>query len=139
MSDKKILSVVIPVYNERGTLREIIHRVKSVRIDGVEIEIVLVDDCSTDGTRDLIRNEIEHEVGKAAYHDRNMGKGAALRTGFENAGGDYIIVQDADLEYDPAEYPKLLAPLLDGRADVVFGSRFIGEGAHRAQTAVFGL
>jgi len=131
MSDKKTLSVVIPVYNERETLREIIRRVKSVHIEGVEIEIVLVDDCSTDGTRDLIRNELEREVQKAAYHDRNMGKGAALRTGFENAGGDYVIVQDADLEYDPAEYPKLLAPLLDGRADVVFGSRFIGEGAHR--------
>ena len=131
MAQKKKLSVVIPVYNERDTLREIVSRVKSVAVDGVDIEIVLVDDFSTDGTRDLIKNEIAGEVGAVEFHDKNMGKGAALRTGFKRASGDFIIVQDADLEYDPSEYPKLLAPLLDGRADVVYGSRFKGEGAHR--------
>ncbi len=131
MAQKKKLSVVIPVYNEHDTLREIVSRVKSVAVDGVDIEIVLVDDFSTDGTRDLIKNEMANEVGPVEFHDKNMGKGAALRTGFKRASGDFIIVQDADLEYDPSEYPKLLAPLLDGRADVVYGSRFKGEGAHR--------
>ncbi|HOC91798.1 MAG TPA: glycosyltransferase family 2 protein [bacterium] len=131
MAQKKKLSVVIPVYNERDTLREIVSRVKSVAVDGVDIEIVLVDDFSTDGTRDLIKNEITGEVGAVEFHDKNMGKGAALRTGFKRASGDFIIVQDADLEYDPSEYSKLLVPLLDGRADVVYGSRFKGEGAHR--------
>jgi glycosyltransferase involved in cell wall biosynthesis len=131
MSEKKILTVVIPVYNEKATLREIVQRVKSVRIEGIEIEIVLVDDCSTDGTRELIKNELEREVGKAVYHEKNAGKGAALRTGFKHATGDFVIVQDADLEYNPTEYPKMLEPLLDGRADVVYGSRFMGEGAHR--------
>ncbi|MFA6451193.1 MAG: glycosyltransferase family 2 protein [bacterium] len=131
MSDNKILSVVIPVYNEKTTLREIIQRVNSVHIDGVSIEIVLVDDCSTDGTRELIENELAGEVRKAVHHEKNAGKGAALRTGFQHAEGDFVIVQDADLEYDPNEYAKILGPLLDGRADVVYGSRFIGEGAHR--------
>jgi glycosyltransferase involved in cell wall biosynthesis len=131
MAQKKKLSVVIPVYNERNTLREIVSRVKSVVVEGVDIEIVLVDDFSTDGTRDLIKKEMADEVGAVEFHDMNMGKGAALRTGFKRASGDFVIVQDADLEYDPAEYPKLLAPLLDGRADVVYGSRFRGEGAHR--------
>jgi len=131
MAQKKKLSVVIPVYNERGTLREIVSRVKSVAVEGVDIEIVLVDDYSTDGTRDLIKNEMAGEVAAVGLHEKNMGKGAALRTGFKLASGDFVIVQDADLEYDPSEYSKLLAPLLDGRADVVYGSRFKGEGAHR--------
>jgi glycosyltransferase involved in cell wall biosynthesis len=131
MSEKKVLSVVIPVYNEKDTLAEIVRRVKSARTDGMELEIVLVDDCSTDGTRELIRNGIESEVSKTVFHERNMGKGAALRTGFQHTSGDFVIVQDADLEYNPAEYRKLLEPLLDGRADVVYGSRLIGEGAHR--------
>lgn len=131
MSEKKILSVVIPVYNEKDTIREIVGRVKSVKMDGVELELILVDDGSTDGTREILRGEIEKQVSKVVLHERNAGKGAALRTGFQHATGDFVIVQDADLEYNPAEYPKMLAPLLDGRADVVFGSRFMGEGAHR--------
>ena len=101
------LSVVIPCYNEKHTIHEIIGEVKKspVFVDGgVTPEIVIVDDCSTDGTRDILRNEIESQVSKIVYHDQNQGKGAALRTGFEHATGDCVIVQDADLEYDPKEY-----------------------------------
>jgi glycosyltransferase involved in cell wall biosynthesis len=122
------LSVVIPVYNEKSTLLELVKRVESVAIDK---EIVLVDDCSTDGTRELLAG-LEGTPGvRVLYHDRNRGKGAALRRGFAEARGDIVLVQDADLEYDPAEYPKLVAPILDGRADVVYGSRFVGSEAHR--------
>jgi len=131
MGDRKKLSVIIPVYNEAGTIREIVRRVREVRIEGVETEIVLIDDYSTDGTRDILKNELAESAGKILYHDKNMGKGAALRTGFEHCTGDFVIVQDADLEYNPSEYIKMLGPLLDGRADVVYGSRFQGEGAHR--------
>jgi glycosyltransferase involved in cell wall biosynthesis len=120
------LSVVIPVYNERDWLREVIRRVESVPLPK---EIILVDDCSTDGTRDILK-ELEGEGHKVVYQPKNQGKGAALRTGFEHATGTVVLVQDADLEYDPAEYPKLLQPILENRADVVFGSRFIGE-SHR--------
>lgn len=131
MSELKKLSVVIPVYNEKSTLRKLVDKVKSVQMENVEIEIVLVDDCSVDGTRDIIKSDIESIVDKVIFHEFNQGKGAALRTGFQHCTGDMVIVQDADLEYDPNEYPKMLAPLLDGRADVVYGSRFKGEGAHR--------
>jgi len=121
------LSIVIPVYNEKDTLQTLILRVEAVPYDK---EIILVDDCSTDGTRDLVR-EYENRNGfKLIYHQKNQGKGAALRTGFASSGGDVIIIQDADLEYNPEEYPILLEPILDGRADVVFGSRFLG-GPHR--------
>lgn len=122
------ISVVIPVYNEVGTIAEIVTRVQSVAL---EKEIIIVDDGSTDGTQHRLK-EIgrgENNV-KIVYHDRNQGKGAALRKGFECVSGDVIIIQDADLEYDPREYPKLLEPILDGRADVVYGSRFLG-GPHR--------
>jgi glycosyltransferase involved in cell wall biosynthesis len=117
------VSVVIPVYNERQWVRELVRRVQETPVPK---EIILVDDCSTDGTRDILK-DLEQEGCKVVYQDRNQGKGAALRTGFQHATGDVIIVQDADLEYDPAEYPKLLQPILEGKADVVFGSRFIGE------------
>lgn len=115
------LSVVIPVYNERETIRELYERVQAVPIDK---EILLVDDFSTDGTREIVR-ELAGDTTRVFLHDRNRGKGAALRTGFRNARGNIVIVQDADLEYDPAQYPKLLQPILDGKADVVYGSRFV--------------
>ena len=122
------LTVVIPVYNEVHTLLHLIDRVQDVAVDK---DLILVDDCSTDGTRDLLqRTEFPPNV-RVLYHERNQGKGAALRTGFAAATGDIVIIQDADLEYDPQEYPKLITPILEGRADVVFGSRFAGGDAHR--------
>ena len=121
------LSVVIPVYNEKDTLHEIIRRVRAVPVPK---EMVLVDDYSTDGTRDLLR-ELEGEPDlRICYHDRNMGKGAALRTGFQHVSGNIVVIQDADLEYNPQEYLRLIQPIVDGRAEVVYGSRFIGD-THR--------
>ena len=122
------LSVVVPVFNEHPTIAEIIRRVQSVDV-GMDKEIVVVDDGSTDGTREILQALAFPEL-KVVLQERNLGKGAALRAGFAEAGGDIILVQDADLEYDPREYPRLLEPILDGRADVVYGSRFLG-GPHR--------
>ena len=123
------LSIVIPCFNEVGTIRAIVERVRAAPVQNKEI--IIVDDCSIDGTRDTLRIEIAPLVDRIIYHDVNQGKGAALRTGFAAATGDVVIVQDADLEYDPNEYPKLLAPIERGQADVVFGSRFAGGDAHR--------
>ena len=123
------VSVVIPVYNEASTIEKLVGRV----IDAwpAEKEIILVDDFSDDGSRELLKKMGDsHEQIKVFYHDRNKGKGAALRTGFSSVSGDIVIIQDGDLEYDPQEYNKLLGPILDGRADVVYGSRFLG-GPHR--------
>ncbi len=121
------ISVIMPVYNEAATVEEILSRVLSAPPDFVEKEIILVDDASTDGTRQKLE-EISraHPEIRVLYHEKNRGKGAALRTGFQHASGEIIVIQDADLEYDPRDYPKLLEPILDGRADVVFGSRFLG-------------
>ena len=121
------LSVVIPVYNEKKTLSELICRVEAVKL---EKEIIIVDDASTDGTRDLLKKYEGQERFKVIYQSKNAGKGSALRAGFDKAEGEIIIVQDADLEYNPKEYPLLVEPILDGRADVVYGSRFLG-GTHR--------
>jgi len=118
----------MPVYNEKDTIREIVDRVLKVET-GLEKELVIVDDFSKDGTRDILASFGDPRI-RVVFHPENRGKGAALRTGFSQAQGDIVLIQDADLEYDPREYPVLLAPILDGRADVVYGSRFL-SGAHR--------
>jgi glycosyltransferase involved in cell wall biosynthesis len=121
------LSVVIPVYNEKQWIRALVSRVEAVPIPK---EILIVDDCSTDGTREILRELESHDDVRVFYQSQNQGKGAALREGFRRATGDVVVVQDADLEYDPAEYPYLIEPILGNRADVVYGSRFRGE-SHR--------
>lgn len=124
------VSIVIPIYNEKSTLHEIVGRVWAV--EGMDVkEIILVDDCSTDGTRELLQAGFDKPVFKKIFHDVNQGKGAALRSGFAEATGDIVAIQDADLEYDPAELPGLIRPIIKNQADVVFGSRFIGGGPHR--------
>lgn len=123
------LSVIIPCYNELNTIAQIIDAVRKSSYP--DKEIIVVEDCSTDGTRDLLKNHLESQVDKVLYHTINQGKGAALRTGIKAASGDIVIIQDADLEYDPNEYAKVVAPILQGKADAVFGSRFIGSEAHR--------
>ncbi|MEC9423124.1 MAG: glycosyltransferase family 2 protein, partial [Nitrospinota bacterium] len=121
------ISIVIPIYNEQRTLETLVAKVNAADYDK---EIILVDDFSTDGTRETLKVYENKENFKVLYHNRNQGKGAALRTGFSNVDGDIIIIQDADLEYNPSDYGTLLEPILDGRADVVYGSRFLG-GPHR--------
>lgn len=129
MTPEPMIAVVIPCYNERSTLADLVRRVREAPV--ARKQLILVDDCSTDGTTELIRAEIEPLVDRVVYHERNRGKGAAIRSGLEHVTGDIVIIQDADLEYDPHEYPKLIGPIVEGKADVVYGSRFTGEGPHR--------
>ena len=121
------LSIIVPVFNERNTLVEIVRRMRAVELpDSIEREIIVVDDGSEDGTRDVL-NQLGDSTVRVIMHERNRGKGAAVRTGLANATGEYVLVQDADLEYDPEDWPKLLNPILRGRTRVVYGSRFTGE------------
>ena len=126
----KTLSVVIPVFNEMVTIQPLLDRVRQAPTLELKKEIIVVDDCSTDGTREYLQRLSGPDL-TCLFHEKNQGKGAALRTGFARAEGDVVIVQDADLEYDPEEYPKLLRPILDGRADVVLSSRFLTGDEHR--------
>ena len=123
------LSVVIPCYNESATIAMLLEAVHKSPYPNKEI--IVVDDFSTDGTRDLLNGELKNSINTLVFHEKNQGKGAALRSGIQAATGDVVIIQDADLEYDPNEYPKLMQPILDGKADVVYGSRFMGGEAHR--------
>jgi glycosyltransferase involved in cell wall biosynthesis len=118
------LSIIIPVYNEKDTIHEILERIRAVSLEGIEKEIVLVDDCSTDGTADVLPQEVARGDVSLFTHSHNRGKGAGIQTGLQHATGDLIIVQDADLEYDPQDYAKLLQPILSGESKVVYGSRF---------------
>lgn len=126
MQNKK-LSIVIPCYNENESLLEILKKVKESPVENKEI--IIVDDLSTDGTRELLKNSVEAMVDKVIYHEKNTGKGGALRDGFMAATGDIVIIQDADLEYDPNEYPQVIAPIVNGEAEVVYGSRFLNQKA----------
>src|SRR5438270_8634830 len=123
------VSVVIPVFNERDTIEQIVNAVRAAEIR--DIEIIVVDDASTDGTQQLLKEKISALADKIICQPRNQGKGAALRAGFAVATGDVILVQDADLEYNPSDYPTLLEPIFSGKADAVFGSRFMGGRPHR--------
>lgn len=132
--DDFVLSVVVPIYNEEETLRNIVERIRRVPINK---EVVLVDDCSQDRSRELMQEICDelrddpHNSFRTCFHEQNQGKGAALRTGFAECTGDIVVIQDADLEYDPAEFPRLIQPIIEGNAEVVFGSRFLGDRPHR--------
>jgi len=123
------LSIIMPCYNEVATIAQIVQAVKRCPYENKEI--IIVDDCSTDGTREKLQDELAVTLDKVIYHDRNYGKGAALRSGIKVVTGDIVIIQDTDLEYNPNEIPKVIQPILDGKADVVYGSRFAGGEAHR--------
>lgn len=124
------LSVMIPVYNEKSTLEEIVRQVRAVKLDGVETEIIAVDDGSTDGSREVLQKLAQTPDFRAYFHEKNQGKGAAIQTAIQHAQGDILLIQDADLEYDPRDYAVLLRPILEGRTCVVYGSRFLG-GPHK--------
>lgn len=120
----KKLSIVVPVYNEKKSIELVIDKINKVKIDNIKKEIIVVDDASTDGTSEILDSKISNKVSKIIHHEKNTGKGGALKTGFKEATGDIVIVQDADLEYNPNEYEALIKPILEGKCDVVYGSRF---------------
>src|SRR5690242_5223699 len=124
-----LISIVIPCYNEVATVEKILDAVRGAPVE--RKEIIVVNDGSSDGTKELLDGKLRERINILIHHEQNRGKGAALRSGIAAATGDVVIIQDADLEYDPQEYPRLIAPILDGKADVVYGSRFLGHGAHR--------
>lgn len=128
-----LLSVIIPVFNERQTLKDLVEKVLSVNLSplNIDTEIIVIDDCSQDGTLEVAQNLTEEGKIRLIRHDTNQGKGAALKSGFQVAQGEIILIQDADQEYDPKEYPRLLRPIIEGKADVVYGSRFMGGEPHR--------
>jgi len=123
--DKKKLSIVIPVYNEKDLVIDVLKKVREIKIKDTDIEIIVVDDCSKDGTREILKKSGLKYADKVLYHDVNQGKGAALKTGFSEITGDVAIVQDSDFEYDPMEIPSVVEPIFEGKADVVYGSRFL--------------
>jgi glycosyltransferase involved in cell wall biosynthesis len=129
MPDFRKISIVVPIYNEEKTLEKIIAAVENADVFGLEKEIVLVNDCSKDKSKEILEKYKERH--KVLHHEKNKGKGAALKTGFQNSTGDIVLIQDADLEYDPNEYVNLIKPILDGKADVVFSSRFLSHHPHR--------
>jgi glycosyltransferase involved in cell wall biosynthesis len=124
-----MISVIIPCYNEKKTIKEIIYKIQN--LDNIKTQIIIVDDCSTDGTREILKNEIENKVSKIIYNATNQGKGYCIKSALEFADEEIILIQDADLEYDPNEYQKLIKPIINGNADVVYGSRFIGGDERR--------
>ena len=123
------LSIIIPCFNEKATVKKLLYEVVNSPVENKEI--IIVDDCSDDGTRELLEGELKDQFDILICHDTNLGKGAAIRSGMDKVTGDFVIIQDADLEYDPKEYPVLLKPILDNKADVVYGSRFLGGQSHR--------
>ena len=123
------LSIIIPCFNEKATIEQLLTQVIKSPVENKEI--IIVDDCSDDGTRELLEGKLKDKIDILVCHDNNQGKGAAIKSGIQKVTGDYVIIQDADLEYDPDEYPVLLKPVLDNKADVVYGSRFLGGQSHR--------
>jgi glycosyltransferase involved in cell wall biosynthesis len=129
LKDRMLISVLIPCYNEKNTIEEIVNRINE--LEKLNLEIIIIDDNSNDGTREILQNKIKEKVSQIIFNDRNHGKGYSVKKGIENSKGDIILIQDADLEYNPREYHKLIDPIVNGDADVVFGSRFIGGDQRR--------